>query len=273
MNDRRNAAADDERRAAAPLPEPEAGPAAGRAVGQAHFGWPTRPGPCRSGGRPCSCAGGSTGTPPTWSRPSQPKKCRSSRPTAASTWRPWRPPWRTARLAPGTGSPRPGSAGNACSLGPGLTGRVAGMTRGALEGRRGTIRQGRLDGGHTGGGQAPNVFCKVSALVGQTGRWEPPREVGNYQPGPRRPWKLFGQDRLVFGTNRPARPGPPLWRRSSASSGATSPPRATGRRQSTRGQLEGCVQVGDEVGPGTRIEGFAAEIARPANWRRAMGPE
>jgi L-fuconolactonase len=49
----------------------------------------------------------------------------------------------------------------------------------------------------------PNVFCKVSALVEQTGRKEVPREVDYYRPVLDALWALFGEDRLVFGSNWP----------------------------------------------------------------------
>jgi L-fuconolactonase len=49
----------------------------------------------------------------------------------------------------------------------------------------------------------PNVFCKVSALVEQTGRKKAPREVDHYRPVLDALWALFGEDRLVFGSNWP----------------------------------------------------------------------
>lgn len=49
----------------------------------------------------------------------------------------------------------------------------------------------------------PNVFCKVSALVEHTGRKEPPREVDYYRPVLDTLWSLFGEDRLLFGSNWP----------------------------------------------------------------------
>lgn len=49
----------------------------------------------------------------------------------------------------------------------------------------------------------PNVFCKVSALVEQTARKEAPREVDYYRPVLDTLWKLFGEDRLIFGSNWP----------------------------------------------------------------------
>jgi predicted TIM-barrel fold metal-dependent hydrolase len=49
----------------------------------------------------------------------------------------------------------------------------------------------------------PNVFCKVSALVEQTAREPAPREVDYYRPVLDTLWALFGEDRLVFGSNWP----------------------------------------------------------------------
>jgi len=49
----------------------------------------------------------------------------------------------------------------------------------------------------------PQVFCKVSALVEQTGRDRAPREVDYYRPVLDTLWTLFGEDRLVFGSNWP----------------------------------------------------------------------
>jgi L-fuconolactonase len=49
----------------------------------------------------------------------------------------------------------------------------------------------------------PNVYCKVSALVEETGRKEPPRDVEYYKPVIDVLWKEFGEDRLVFGSNWP----------------------------------------------------------------------
>jgi predicted TIM-barrel fold metal-dependent hydrolase len=48
-----------------------------------------------------------------------------------------------------------------------------------------------------------NVFCKVSALVEQTGTKPPPRDVKYYQPVLDSLWTLFGEDRLIFGSNWP----------------------------------------------------------------------
>ena len=53
----------------------------------------------------------------------------------------------------------------------------------------------------------PNVFCKVSALVEQTGRKPAPREVEYYRPVLDRLWTLFGEDRLLFGSNWPVSNG------------------------------------------------------------------
>lgn len=49
----------------------------------------------------------------------------------------------------------------------------------------------------------PNVFCKVSALVEQTGQKQAPRAVDYYRPVLDTLWNLFGEDRLVFGSNWP----------------------------------------------------------------------
>lgn len=49
----------------------------------------------------------------------------------------------------------------------------------------------------------PNVVCKVSALVEQTGRNQAPREVDYYRPVLDTLWTLFGEDRLIFGSNWP----------------------------------------------------------------------
>jgi predicted TIM-barrel fold metal-dependent hydrolase len=48
-----------------------------------------------------------------------------------------------------------------------------------------------------------NVYCKVSALVEQTGRKPAPREVDHYRPVLDTLWTLFGEDRLIFGSNWP----------------------------------------------------------------------
>ncbi|MFY7953952.1 MAG: amidohydrolase family protein, partial [Armatimonadaceae bacterium] len=53
----------------------------------------------------------------------------------------------------------------------------------------------------------PNVYCKVSALVEQTGQKEAPREVRHYRPVLDPLWKLFGEDRLVYGSNWPVSNG------------------------------------------------------------------
>jgi len=57
--------------------------------------------------------------------------------------------------------------------------------------------------GMTAAAGHPSVFCKVSALVEQTGRKEAPRDVGYYRPVLDALWNLFGEDRLVFGSNWP----------------------------------------------------------------------
>lgn len=49
----------------------------------------------------------------------------------------------------------------------------------------------------------PNVYCKVSALVEQTGRKEAPLEVDYYRPVIDVLWDAFGENRLVFGSNWP----------------------------------------------------------------------
>ncbi|MFO0929640.1 MAG: amidohydrolase family protein [Gemmataceae bacterium] len=48
-----------------------------------------------------------------------------------------------------------------------------------------------------------NVFCKVSALVEQTARTPPPRDVDYYRPVLDALWADFGADRLLFGSNWP----------------------------------------------------------------------
>ncbi len=48
-----------------------------------------------------------------------------------------------------------------------------------------------------------NVYCKVSALVEQTGQKKAPRDVDYYRPVLDRLWELFGEDRLLFGSNWP----------------------------------------------------------------------
>jgi L-fuconolactonase len=57
----------------------------------------------------------------------------------------------------------------------------------------------------------PNVYCKVSALVEQTGKKRAPREVEYYLPVLDSLWKYFGEDRLIFGSNWPvSKRGAPL---------------------------------------------------------------
>jgi L-fuconolactonase len=51
--------------------------------------------------------------------------------------------------------------------------------------------------------KCPNVYCKVSALVEQTGQKDAPREVKYYQPVLDALWQMFGEDRLVYGSNWP----------------------------------------------------------------------
>ena len=53
----------------------------------------------------------------------------------------------------------------------------------------------------------PKVFCKVSALVEQTSEKPAPREVEYYRPVLDRLWTLFGEDRLIFGSNWPVSDG------------------------------------------------------------------
>lgn len=48
-----------------------------------------------------------------------------------------------------------------------------------------------------------NVFCKVSALVEQTGRERAPRDTEYYRPVLDALWNCFGEDRLIFGSNWP----------------------------------------------------------------------
>lgn len=61
--------------------------------------------------------------------------------------------------------------------------------------------------GMTAAAKHPNVYCKVSALVEQTGQKEPPREVKYYQPVLDTLWELFGEDRLIYGSNWPVSNG------------------------------------------------------------------
>jgi predicted TIM-barrel fold metal-dependent hydrolase len=51
--------------------------------------------------------------------------------------------------------------------------------------------------------KCPNVYCKVSALVEQTGHKDAPREQKYYTPILDSLWELFGEDRLLFGSNWP----------------------------------------------------------------------
>ena len=53
----------------------------------------------------------------------------------------------------------------------------------------------------------PNVYCKVSALVEQTGHKQAPRAVQYYRPVIDALWVLFGEDRLIFGSNWPVSNG------------------------------------------------------------------
>lgn len=49
----------------------------------------------------------------------------------------------------------------------------------------------------------PNVFCKVSALVEQTGKSPAPNDNDFYAPVLTTLWRVFGEDRLIFGSNWP----------------------------------------------------------------------
>lgn len=51
--------------------------------------------------------------------------------------------------------------------------------------------------------KCPKVYCKVSALVEQTGQKAAPRELAYYRPVLEALWELFGEDRLVYGSNWP----------------------------------------------------------------------
>lgn len=53
----------------------------------------------------------------------------------------------------------------------------------------------------------PNVYCKVSALVEQTGHKQAPRDVQYYRPVIDTLWEQFGEDRLLFGSNWPVSNG------------------------------------------------------------------
>ena len=46
----------------------------------------------------------------------------------------------------------------------------------------------------------PNVYCKVSAQVEQTGKMKAPRDVDFYRLVLDTLWKYFGEDRLIFGS-------------------------------------------------------------------------
>jgi len=50
-----------------------------------------------------------------------------------------------------------------------------------------------------------NVFCKVSALVEGTGNrnGDAPREIDFYEPVLNALWKIWGEDRLIYGSNWP----------------------------------------------------------------------
>ena len=49
----------------------------------------------------------------------------------------------------------------------------------------------------------PNVFCKVSALVEQSKTRPAPEHVAYYAPVLDTLWRVFGEDRLIFGSNWP----------------------------------------------------------------------
>lgn len=70
----------------------------------------------------------------------------------------------------------------------------------------------RIDGGEVprmwaegmkAAARQPNVYCKVSALVESTGQTKAPTKVEYYRPVLDTLWKLFGEDRLLFGSNWP----------------------------------------------------------------------
>jgi predicted TIM-barrel fold metal-dependent hydrolase len=49
----------------------------------------------------------------------------------------------------------------------------------------------------------PNVFCKVSALVEQSQMQPAPQHIAYYAPVLDTLWRVFGEDRLIFGSNWP----------------------------------------------------------------------
>ncbi|MEI8211686.1 MAG: amidohydrolase family protein [Planctomycetota bacterium] len=49
----------------------------------------------------------------------------------------------------------------------------------------------------------PNVFCKVSALVEQSVTRPAPEQIAYYAPVLDTLWRVFGEDRLIFGSNWP----------------------------------------------------------------------
>lgn len=80
----------------------------------------------------------------------------------------------------------------------------------------------RIDGGPpprdwqesmTAAAKRPNVRCKVSAVVENTVARPAPREVDYYAPVLDSLWELFGQDRLLFGSNWP------IWSRTNSFDG------------------------------------------------------
>ncbi|MFM8272025.1 MAG: amidohydrolase family protein [Gemmata sp.] len=53
----------------------------------------------------------------------------------------------------------------------------------------------------------PNVYCKVSALVEQAAKKPAPRAAALYAPVLDALWKLYGEERLLFGSNWPVSEG------------------------------------------------------------------
>lgn len=49
----------------------------------------------------------------------------------------------------------------------------------------------------------PQVFCKLSGLVEGTGRQPAPTDPGHYRPVFDEVWRVFGPDRLIYGSNWP----------------------------------------------------------------------
>jgi L-fuconolactonase len=50
---------------------------------------------------------------------------------------------------------------------------------------------------------APNVYCKVSRFQEQAGPKPAPTAVDSYRPVLDLLWRVFGEDRLIFGSNWP----------------------------------------------------------------------